>query len=49
MIFLEIVKIPNAVDVMNIRIDIILPSKVGSEKISITRIKIDRIIVESFL
>ena len=47
--FEEIVKIPNEVEVINIKIDIIFPSRVGSEKIRITKINIVRIIVDNFL
>lgn len=49
LIFFEIVKIPREVEVMKIIIEIIFPSKVGSENIKITRISIDNMINESLL
>ncbi len=46
--FDEIVKIPNEVEVMKMRIAMSFPSSVGSEKVKIIIIRIVRIIFDSF-
>lgn len=47
--FFDIVKIPSEVEAVNIRVETNFPSKVGSEKIKITIINSERMIVDSFL